>query len=108
MTILNVCLIKTREHLIPCYPMLWEDFYPTTHYKAAAIKPKKIQLEFVYLQCLLQKRLNVIRTIITQSSYYIASERQKGVGDKEPGTTWSLVGIQARPLPIQSYLQMTG
>lgn len=90
---------KTKEHLIPCYAMLWEeDFYPTTHYKATVIKPMKIQLKLVYLQCLLQKRLDVMTTIITLSNYYTVYERQKGVRDKEPGTTWSLVGIQASPL----------
>lgn len=79
--------------------MLWEeDFYPTTHYKATVIKPMKIQLKLVYLQCLLQKRLDVMTTIITLSNYYTVYERQKGVRDKEPGTTWSLVGIQASPL----------
>lgn len=56
--------------------MLWEeDFYPTTHYKAAVIKPMKIQLELVYLQCLLQKRLYVIRTIITLSHLPMRDKR---------------------------------
>lgn len=81
--------------------MLWEeDFYPTTHYKAAITKPMKIQLKLVYLQCLLEKRLDIIRKIITQSNYYTVNEGQKGGRDKEPGTTWSLVEIQARPLSI--------
>lgn len=56
--------------------MLWEeDFYPTTHYKAAVIKPMKIQLKLVYLQHLLQKRLDVIRTIITLSHLSMRDKR---------------------------------
>lgn len=49
-----VSCMETREHPIPCYPILREeDFYPTTYYKTAAIKPMKIQQELVYLQSLL-------------------------------------------------------
>lgn len=48
-----VSCMETRKHPTPCYPTLWEDFYPTTHYKTAAIKPMKTQHEFVYLQSLL-------------------------------------------------------
>lgn len=58
--------------------MLWEeDFYPTTHYKAIVIKPMKIQFKFVYLQCLLQKRLDVMTTIITLSNYYTVNGDKK-------------------------------
>lgn len=43
------------------------------------------------------------KTGCSKNSYYMESslnERQNGVRDNEPGTTWPLAGIQARPLAI--------
>lgn len=60
--------METKEHPIPCHPILWEeDFYPTTHYKTAAFKPMKIQQVLMYLKSLLRGRLDVIRTVTTLS-----------------------------------------
>lgn len=43
------------------------------------------------------------KTGCNKNNYYtesLVNERQKGVRDKEPGTTWSPAGTQARPLSI--------
>lgn len=87
-----VSCMETREHPIPCHPILWEeDFYPTTHYKTAAFKPMLIQQVLIYLNSLLRRRLDVIRTVTTLSHLSVKDKMA------QERMSWAPAGTQANP-----------